>query len=153
MRNQKQIQLAQLDQKIKPFRGTQKVMPPKDGWIKTIRTTLNMTLEQLGKRLNITKQSVRKIEARELAGTVSLKALDEIGKAMEMKFVYGFVPKDGTVKNLIDVKAHQLATEIVMRTHQNMLLENQANTVTRIKHAIEELAEELRREVNRSIWD
>lgn len=60
-----------------------------------------MTLEQLGKKLNITKQGVKRMEDSESAGTITLNSLKEIGNAFEMKFVYGFVPIDGSVDSLI----------------------------------------------------
>ena len=48
MRNQKRLLIEQLDSKLKPFSDTKTVIVPDSGWIKTIRTTINMTLEQLG---------------------------------------------------------------------------------------------------------
>ncbi|WP_290846448.1 mobile mystery protein A [Flavobacterium sp.] len=143
----------QLDKKIRPFIGTQNVVIPDVGWIYSIRTTLNMTLEQLGKKLNITKQGAKQIEHREVSGSLSLKSLKEIGEALEMKFVYGFVPYNGSIENLVDVKATALAKKIVMRTNQNMKLENQGNSNETIENAIKDLAQEIKREMNKSLWD
>lgn len=42
-----------------------------------------------------------------------------------MKFVYRFVPNDGSIENLIRIKSEKLARKIVMRTNQNMKLEDQ----------------------------
>ena len=42
-----------------------------------------------------------------------------------MQFVYGFVPKDGTFENLINLKTEKLARKIVLRTNQNIKLEDQ----------------------------
>ena len=87
MRNQRKLLLEQLDRKLKPFLGSEVIIIPESGWINTIRTTLNMTLEQLGKKLNMTKQGVKRIEESESAGTITLKSLKEVGNALEMKFV------------------------------------------------------------------
>ena len=62
MRNQRNLLIEQLDRKLLPFKGSEKVIIPEKGWINTIRTTINMTLEQLGNKLNITKQGVKRIE-------------------------------------------------------------------------------------------
>ncbi len=52
MRNKKLLALKQLDRKLAPFKGTEKVEIPSEGWINNIRNSLNMTLEQLGNTLN-----------------------------------------------------------------------------------------------------
>jgi len=153
MRNQKLLLIEQLDQKLKEFGGAQKVNIPKNGWINTIRTTLNMTLEQLATRLKISKQGVKKIEEREASGLITIKSLKEIGEALDMQFVYGFVSIHGSINSLVDIKAKELAKKIVLRTNQNMKLENQGNSKKRINQAIEELAIELKREMKKSLWN
>ena len=153
MRNQKKLLIEQLDRKLKAFQGTEKVIIPDHGWIYNIRTALNMTLEQLGVKLNMTKQGVKKIEERESAGAISIKSLKEIGNALDMKFVYGFIPKHGTIENLVDSKALELAKKIVLRTSNNMKLENQGNSDEQIDKAIKELASEIKREMRKSLWD
>ena len=153
MRNKKSLLITQLDQKLKPFAAIKNSSVPTKGWIHTIRTSLNMTMEQLGNKLGITKQGVKKIEESEAKCTVSINTLKEVANAIDMQLVYGFVPKTGTVQDLINQKAEKLATKIVLRTHKNMQLENQAITDTKLKRAIKELAEELAREMKRSLWD
>lgn len=153
MRTKKKLLIEQLDRKLKPFIGTEKVIIPDQGWINSIRVTLNMTLEQLGSKLNITRQGAKKIEESESLGTISLKSMKEIGGVLNMQFVYGFVPKDGSIENLVNRKAEELAKKIVLRTSQNMKLENQGNSDEQISSAINDLAMELKRELNKSLWD
>ena len=64
MRNKRKLLIEQLDQKLQSFSESRKVLVPERGWINTIRTTLNMTMAQLGAKLNITRQGVKKIEER-----------------------------------------------------------------------------------------
>jgi transcriptional regulator with XRE-family HTH domain len=45
-----------------------------------------MLIEQLGKKLNMTKGAIQKIEEREASGQISLKKLKEAGQALDMKF-------------------------------------------------------------------
>ena len=153
MRTMKKIVIEQLDRKLKPFAGLEMVIIPNQGWINSIRVSLNMTLEQLGNKLNITRQGAKNIEVSESLGKVSLKSMKEIGAALEMQFVYGFVPKNGSLENLVNTKAEELAKKIVLRTSQNMKLENQGNSDEQIKRAINDLAIELKREMNKSLWD
>lgn len=153
MRNQKKLLLEQLDKKIKPFQGTEKVIIPDKGWIYNIRVALNMTLEQLAKKLNMTKQGIKKIEEREFSESISIKSLKQIGNALDMQFVYGFVPKHDSLENLVSIKAEELARKIVLRTNQNMKLENQGNSDDQINRAIVELTDEIKREMRKSLWD
>ena len=153
MRSTKKLLIEQLDKKLKPFQGTEKVIVPQQGWIYTIRTSLNMTLEQLGAKLQMTKQGIKKIEEREATESISIKSLKEMGKALDMHFVYGFVPKYNSVDEMITAKATKIAQRIVLRTNQNMKLENQGNSPEQINNAIMELANELKREMHKSLWD
>jgi len=153
MRNKKLLALQQLDRRLEPFRGTEKVVVPSKGWINNIRNSLNITLEQLGEKLGMGKTGVKNLEERESKGTISIKYLKEIGQALNMKFVYGFVSNEGSFENLVEAKAYALAKKIVSRTNQNMALENQAVEEKRLNQAIEELASEIKKDVRKTIWD
>lgn len=118
------LPVQQLNSRIAEFSGINKIAVPSIGWLKTIRTALGMTMEQLGNKLNVTKQAIADLEKREPEGSITLKLMKEVAEAMDMKLVYGFVPKDGSLEALINRKANDLARKIVMRTHTTMGLEN-----------------------------
>ena len=147
------IKVRQLSTKLKTFKSIDTSTLPEIGWVKTIRTGLGISLEQLGDKLEITKQSVQNLEKREALGSATINAMKEAGQAMDMKFVYGYIPVDGTLEALIEKKAKKLATEIVMRTSATMKLENQENSPQRIKDAIEERTKELIDEMPKILWD
>ena len=149
----KTLQIEQLDRKMHEFVEIKKIIPPPIGWIKAIRTSLGMSLQQLGNKISITKQSVMDIERREQLGTISLKTLRESANALDMELVYAFVPKDGSLDALIERKAKELATEIVMRTSNTMKLEDQEVSYGRIQKAIEERAQSLKNEMPKILWD
>jgi predicted DNA-binding mobile mystery protein A len=153
MRNKKQLLIEQLDQKLENFKNSTMVLIPTKGWINTIRITLNMTRDQLGTKLEMTKGAIQKIEEREASGQITINKLRDVGQALDMKFVYGFVPNDGSIDNLISIKSEKLARKIVMRTNQNMKLENQGIGDEKINKTIKDLAKEIKREVRKSIWD
>ena len=153
MRNKRKLLIEQLDQKLQPYQKTELVLVPNKGWINTIRTALNMTMAQLGAKLKITRQGVKKIEESESKGSISINSLKEVGEALDMKFVYGFVPKNGTIDNLVNIKAEKLAQKIVLRTNQNMKLEDQGIGEEKINKTIKELADEIKREMRKSLWD
>ena len=135
------------------FAAVKQVAIPPTGWIKAIRTTLGMSLQQLGKRLNISKQAVSDIEKREQNGSITIKSLREVAQAMDMQLVYGFVPNDKSLDAYIEKRALELATTIVMRTAHTMKLEDQANSKQRIKAAIKERALTIKNEMPKLLWD
>lgn len=153
MRNQRKLLIEQLDRKLKPFSGIELLIVPDKGWINSIRTTINMTLEQLGKKLSITKQGAKRIEESEAAGTITINSLKEVGRVLEMKLVYGFVPNDGSIDLLLDRKARILAEKIILRTNHNMMLEDQEIDKGNLKKAIDDLSNEIKMELKRAIWD
>ncbi len=152
MRNDK-LQFQQLNEKIDQLTDLQHVIVPPIGWIKAIRNGIGMTMEQLGKKLSITKQGVMDIEKREKEGAITIKSMQEIAKAMDMKLVYGFVPNKGSLEQMIETRAIELATKIVERTSNTMKLEDQANSKERIEKAIKERASEIINKTPQILWD
>ncbi|HCS21445.1 MAG TPA: mobile mystery protein A [Bacteroidetes bacterium] len=151
MKNTKKLQIEQLDRKLASYSDFPEV--PSKGWIHGIRTALNMSFRQLGERLVITPQSVQEIEEREKHGNISLKNLREVAAALNMKLVYGFVPQDGSFKEMLDKQALRVARNIVMRTDNTMKLEDQGVSQERFEKAVRELADEIKREMPRYLWD
>jgi predicted DNA-binding mobile mystery protein A len=151
--SKRSLQLQQLNNKMAAFALLTEVAIPPTGWIKAIRKALGMSMQQLGKKLSITKQSIQDIEKREKEGAITIKALRELGKALDMRLVYGFVPNDGSLGALIEKKAAQLATTIVLRTSNTMKLEDQENSRERISKAIQEKTAELKNEMPKILWD
>jgi predicted DNA-binding mobile mystery protein A len=152
MRNNK-LQFQQLNEKMDQLNGMQHVIVPPIGWIKTIRNGIGMSMEQLGKKLSITKQGVMDIEKREKEGAITIKSMQEIAKAMDTQFVYGFVPNAGSLEQMIETRALEIATKIVERTSTTMKLEDQANSKERIEKAIKERASEIINKTPKILWD
>ena len=149
----KSLQIQQLNSKMLVVAAIKKITPPPTGWIKAVRSALGMSLQQLGNKMSITKQSLQDIEQREKDGAITLKTLRAAANGLDMELVYGFVPKDGSLDALIDRKAKELATQIVLRTSNTMKLEDQGNTNKRIEMAIKERTEEIKNEMPKILWD
>lgn len=154
MKNSKQLLLIeQVDRKLKVFRPLKEVVVPEKGWVYTVRTALKMSLRQLAERMNMTPQSVSEIEQRESNETITLKTLREVAHAMDMKLVYGFVPENGSIEKMIEKRAVEIATKIVMRTSNTMKLEHQENSKTRIEKNIRIKAKEITDTMPKYLWD
>jgi hypothetical protein len=70
-----------------------------------------------------------------------------------MELVYAFVPKDGSLDTLIERKAKELATEIVLRTSNTMKLEDQEVSKKHIQKAILERTIIIKNEMPKILWD
>jgi predicted DNA-binding mobile mystery protein A len=82
--SKKSLQLQQLNSKMMGFASLKKVVMPPTGWVKAIRTAIGMSMQQLGNKLNVSKQAVMDIEKREKEGSITIKSLREIARAMDM---------------------------------------------------------------------
>ncbi|MHA8061502.1 mobile mystery protein A [Aquirufa beregesia] len=151
--NKRSLQRQQLNDKMLILASINQVISPPIGWVKAIRTSLGMSMLQLGNKLSKSKQGIADIEKREIEGGITIKALREVGEALDMKLVYGFVPIDGSLEALIEKKALKLATKIVMRTSNTMRLEDQENSNERIEKAIKERTNSLKQEMPKILWD
>ena len=149
----RKLMVEQLDRKMAKLHLLKETEVPSKGWLNAVRTTLNMSLVQLGKRLSKTSVAIKEIEEREQSKTITLKKLIEVGEALDLQFVYGFVPKEASVKNMIEQHARHVAREVVMRTSHTMKLEEQENREERVQQAITERAEQLQREMPKYLWD
>ena len=145
--------IEQIDAKLFCFNEVEDVILPSSGWIKSIRTALKMSLQQLGNRLKVSPQSVADMEKREAIGTITLNTLRDLARGLDMKFVYGFVPNKGTIEQMIEQRANEIAKEIVGRTNATMALEDQQNTNERIAKAIAQKTEEIKTEMPKYLWD
>ncbi|MHC1706897.1 MAG: mobile mystery protein A [Bacteroidales bacterium] len=152
MKKQKLI-LEQMDRKIQMLNKIRELAIPGTGWVYAIRQSLGMSMRQLGKKMGMTAQGIRDLEEREKNGSVSLNVLRQFGISLEMKLVYGFIPKQQSLEAIIEERALELAREIVGRTSVSMKLEDQENNPARIEKAIKEKATELKYEMPRYLWD
>jgi len=148
-----QLVLDQTDKKLLLFQPLKTVVIPTKGWVNTMRTALKMSLRQLGNRMNFSAQNMKQIEEREVNGTISINSLREVANAMDMQLVYGFVSKHESLEQMIEKRAKELATEIVMRTNNTMALEDQQNSKERIEKAIAQKTNEIKSEMPRYLWD
>jgi len=102
---------------------------PTGGWVRTIRTALGMTMEQLATRLRISAPAIADLERRESEGTVSVAKLREAADALGCDLVVAFVPRiplDEMVQRQAAMKAQQQRDRLL----HTMRLEGQEEGVT-----------------------
>jgi len=134
--------------------GANSISFQKEGWIKTARTALGMSVRQLADRLGVTRGYIYKAEKAELEGGLTLKKMHEIAEAMDCQFVYAIVPgiAERTVEGAIEYRARKMALEIEKKTHANMALEAQSLSWDKREQEIERIVEELKDNPS-VLWD
>lgn len=153
LKRKQRLILEQVSRSLSNFQQGGQIPVPSEGWIRTIRKAINMNLGQLARRLNKKPPTVNDFEKREQQGTITLKSLQEIAEAMDMKVVYAIIPRAGTLEDMVDIKAEEKAREIVNRTHTTMALEDQENSKGRLMNAYTEKKNELKNEMPKFLWD
>ena len=147
------IILEQIDKKIKQLSTLCNISLPVEGWIYNIRQALGISLKQLGNKMGITAAGVKEMEKREKSDSISLNSLKQFASVMELKFVYAFIPKDGSFEKMIEKRAYEIAQQIVLKTSHSMALEDQQNNPARIKKAIKDRAQQIKQEMPKYLWD
>lgn len=124
---------------------------PQGGWVLAIREALGMTLEALGARLGVTKQTALQIERAVANETITLKRLRRAADALECELVYFLRPK-ANLDQLTKDRARQIAEVIVRKTGHSMAMEGQAVSEEQLEKTISEVAAELLEARDPRLW-
>lgn len=122
------------------------------GWIERFRAALGMSITDLAAKAGLDRSVVSRAEKREKDGNITIKQIEKIAEAMGGKFVYAIIPQEGRVEDLIMEQARKKAKRVVTRTRAHMALEAQSEGLQNQEDAIEELASEMAREMQRGFW-
>jgi len=152
LKRSKELLIRQLDRNLAPFRNVLGILPDR-GWIYTIRNTLGMTMAQLGRKVGVTKQNISLIEKRESEGAITINSLRELGNAMDMALVYGFVSHHESIENMIEKRAIEIAKQIVNRTNNTMILEDQKVDYELLDNNLKSMAREIQETLPKYLWD
>lgn len=151
MKNQ-WMTLKQLDQQLLTLKANHAEAAPPDGWVRSIRKALGMTVKQLAKRLHVDPSRVVKIETSELEGAVTLRTMHQVAEQLHCHFAYQFIPQtslEGYVKN----RAKELAEAAIKRTAHTMDLESQSVEKKWLEEQINEMSQSLLQKSWRHLWE
>jgi predicted DNA-binding mobile mystery protein A len=126
--------------------------PPKEGWIKIMRTALGMTTKQLAQRLDCSQSNVSALEDSEKNQTISLQSLEQTAQALNCRVVYFLVPKK-PLDQLLEEQAHKVAQQRLQRIGHSMALEQQALTPEQNKEQEKALVDELLHGNLKHLWE
>jgi len=143
----------QLDSLISAFRPASELHKPAGGWVQALRTALGMTAAQLGRRIGVSRETIKTLERSEARGTVTLESLDRLAKGLGCRVVYAIVPEEGrSVEALRRARALELAREQFARVSHSMKLEAQTLDARKARQHIERIADEILLDSPRKLW-
>jgi predicted DNA-binding mobile mystery protein A len=125
---------------------------PREGWIKAIRNALGMSSYQLAKRMNYKQTSIIAFEKREQEGTISLKSLQQVAKALNCHFIYAFVPEND-LEEILENQARAVLRAQTQALGHSMQLEQQGLTPQQQKRNEDLLVKEMLQGSLRKLWE
>lgn len=146
------LRIRQLDEALAGLTPLRHRPVPANGWIKTIRGALGMSIRQLAARSGISKTSVSNAERTESRGTVQLDTLQRIADGLDCDLVYAIVPRQ-SLQRTLENQAARIASALVDRVSDSMKLEEQGVPATENQRQLDQLVADTLRERGRDFWD
>ena len=92
--------LLELDAQLREYAKLHSEGTPRCGWVRTIRLAYGMSSGALGRRVGISAQGVRKLEAAEAEGAITLRTLARIAHGLDCEVRYVLVPRTSLVEQV-----------------------------------------------------
>jgi predicted DNA-binding mobile mystery protein A len=118
--------------------------------IRSLRSILGMTQDQLAKRSLQAPRMIRRLESE--AGDPQLSTLIKTAAGLECELVIRFVPKKPLASTLSQ-RAVKKATQIVAQSKGTAAIEEQQPQEKYVKHQIAEMARDLMDRRRSLLWD
>ena len=132
------LALRQLDRQLLKMKEQYRYFVPKQGWIKTVRKSLGLTLAQMAKRMGLNSSRIVRLEHDEIEGRVTLRSLQAVANSLDCSLVYAFVPNVG-LEEFLKKQARKLALEQLKQTAHTMGLEAQSVDEEWLKSQLKEI--------------
>lgn len=147
-----QLQRSQLMDSLHQFEPVVSSVPPGGGWVRALRESLSMTQEQLGARVQASRQSVQDFERNEARRRITLDSLDRLAAGMGCRVVYAVVPVAATLDELRTRRARMKAEKMMSPVAHSMAMESQAVPSIVRERQLQALMAELLSGSARDLW-
>lgn len=127
------------------------VQTPSNGWLTSLRKALGMSGAEVAARMGISRNAIYQAERNEREGAITLNQMQKIADGMGGRFVYAIIP-EGSVDEMIRAQAVNKAEALIRRSSAHMALEKQSLPTAQTKQRIQELADELIRDMPAGFW-
>lgn len=141
----------QLDNKLSKLREFAAQGLRAMGWIKTIRESLGMTSYDLASRAGVNQSRIIHMEKAEKDGNIKISTMERIADALEMDFVYGFVPRT-SLNEMVQQQAKKIALQKTERLDHTMRLEMQELSIEEKEKALKDLIDRVLIDGPKDFW-
>jgi predicted DNA-binding mobile mystery protein A len=148
----KQVIRDQYRSKLDQLFDLNRVVRPKEGWIRTLRKALGMSSPQLAGRLAVSKSQASQMERMEVDDRITLKQLRRVADALDCDLVYALVPRK-SIDDMVRDRARAKASKLVARADVHMKLEAQPLSSNQLQAQVDAEVERLWREMPRDLWE
>ena len=148
----KQIIREQYQHKLSQLVDINKLIRPKEGWVRTLRKALGMSSPQMAKRLGMSKSQASQMERMEIEDRITLMQLRRVADSFDCDLVYALVPRK-SVATMVRDRAREKAEKLVAKTDVQMQLEAQQLSNEQLDAQIEIEIDRLVREMPRNLWE
>ena len=128
------------------------IQKPSEGWLSVLRKALGMSGAEVAARMGVSRGAVYQAERNEREGAITINQMQKLAEAMGGRFVYAIVP-EGSVEDVIRAQARRKAEARIRRASAHMALEKQSLPSAQTRQRIEELADELVRDMPPDFWE
>ncbi len=128
------------------------IKKPSEGWLSALRKALGMSGSMVAARMGVSRNAVYQAERNERDGAITINQMQKLAEAMGGRFVYAIVP-EGSINDVIRTQARRKAEAHIHRVSAHMALENQSLPSAQTRQRIEELADELVRDMPPGFWE
>ena len=123
--------------------------PPRDGWIRAVRSALGLRTVQLARRLGVRPQAIAEFERSERERRITLHSLDRIAAAMGCRVEYFFVPQERSFETVFENQAKTYLKHARSEVAHSMELEGQG--VKSVRNSLDDAWTLI--SAYREIWD
>ena len=118
------LRLNQVRRLLRQIVAGDRVAMPQDGWLRTIREALGISLRQQAKRIGIGPSTLLAHERNESTGHITLAQLQKLAAALDCEVRYTLVPKHD-LEDILLKQAENVARAEVFGVSHTMALEQQ----------------------------
>jgi predicted DNA-binding mobile mystery protein A len=148
----KKLMLKQISQQLNNFAALKELRIPKDGWVRTIRSALGMSMAQLGSRIDLSQPRIHAIEKAEVDGTITMNTLRKVADALNCELVYALLPRKG-LEAMREQQAMLVAERLMSRVSHTMALEKQGVAKEQTEFQFRELVNQLLNDSPTKLWE
>ena len=147
----KKLIREQLDSKLSTLKGFTAQGLKSIGWIKTIREALGMTSTNLASRVGVNQSRIIHMEKAESDGNIKISTMEKIADALDMDFVYGFVPRT-SLNEMVRQQAKKIALYKMERLDNTMRLELQELSSKEKERALKDMIDRILIDGPKDFW-